>query len=486
MTDATTTTADASPHADPSKVIADQPAAEAKADPATAPKKRAKGKSAKSAKKAERKAKVKAAAATNPKPEPKEVAGDKADPKKSAGKKPPKGKPAPQLKDKRPAPKLESHPLDALTFDPSNQNRESMYDDATVRRYVEALLRGAKFPPLVAVREKPGGPLLVIAGFNRGEAIRRWNAVTDPKAVISPPAEFCGEGHKPFIAVEVLVYKGTPEDARYWALSENDDHGLARTSGDERKALGRLLNDPDMLGRAAAHVAPGLPLDRVLAGVCKVSKGLVAKVLAERGQMIRGAKIVSRPADAPPPAVGKGDRGAAAPPAAPSSAGTGKGDAGTPAAPPVPHKDEHLVPDSTRRGIAAAAGMTSGGAAAARRVANAVNDLANSDAGRWFVYLFGPKGTKDLRQVTKTTQAGGRLVWEWTGTLARLVAAMSSAKPVDWCKPCKGGGCKHCRDTGMIPNNRAYLPKTGKPGDLFKIARDIEKDPVFANGGEEA
>jgi len=184
-------------------------------------------------------------------------------------------------RDNRPKPTLEQVALERLTFDPELQMRAELFNEATVERYLEAMQNGDEFPAIDIVREtaplrhKPKEfservRLLVIDGFNRGEAWLRFGVASVP----------------------VNVFEGTYEVARFWSLNSNAKNAESRTDADARRALTTLLDTPGLFRRAKEWVYPGQDLTRSIAAAAGVSKGLIAKVLRERGLAVRKDELV--------------------------------------------------------------------------------------------------------------------------------------------------------------------------------------------------
>lgn len=184
-----------------------------------------------------------------------------------------------------------------LNFDPSNQSRVNLTDDHTVSEYTEIYKDEGKakaLPPLRVV--DTGETYYVFDGFNRGAALAAAGIVE----------------------VEVEVYPGSKQDAMFYALRSNANRGLSRTSADCQKAVETVLDDPELFARVVASAKKHGGLNRAMAAACGVSKGLVSKVLNNRGKTFRGDQIVNLPTksqsvtapvkgDATPPAhVGSG------------------------------------------------------------------------------------------------------------------------------------------------------------------------------------
>lgn len=206
---------------------------------------------------------------------------------------------------KRPKPKREWLPLEKLTFDARLQLRwfpdGKLFDEATVEAYREARQNGAEFPPLEVVEEQQGKRTLYWAfgGFHRGEMFRR-------------------EGVN---SVECLVYPGTFDDARFWALSQNSNHGRPRSADECRLAFDRLIDHPELLDRVMQTVKESGGVQRSIAAACGLSVSVVGKYLEAKGLQAdrRTGKLVPIPkpaVEATVPALAPAPKQPAAAPAA--------------------------------------------------------------------------------------------------------------------------------------------------------------------------
>ena len=96
-----------------------------------------------------------------------------------------------------------------------------MLNDGIVSEYAEAMLEGAKFPPVIVYRD--GAVHWLADGYHRLEAAE--------------------EAGKKNIAAEIR--DGTKRDATLFACSANRDHGLRRTWADVRRAITTLVQDAE-------------------------------------------------------------------------------------------------------------------------------------------------------------------------------------------------------------------------------------------------
>lgn len=137
--------------------------------------------------------------------------------------------------------------LDAIRVDGDTQARAAGLDLGTVAEYVTALEDGATFPPVTVIAE--GSDLWLADGFHRVEAHRRAGRET----------------------IAAVVTEGTRRDAVLVACTANATHGLRRTNADKRRAVARLLADPEWATWS----------DREIGRHCGVSNTMVSNMRAE-------------------------------------------------------------------------------------------------------------------------------------------------------------------------------------------------------------
>ncbi|VTT98902.1 Streptomycin biosynthesis operon possible regulatory protein, putative OS=Acaryochloris marina (strain MBIC 11017) GN=AM1_F0130 PE=4 SV=1 [Gemmataceae bacterium] len=274
--------------------------------------------------------------------------------------------------------------------------------------------------PLLQLRRLPGGattdPKVV-------EAYRE--VIDDPDEDGLPPVDVVSDADDPTVAdatnwltdgfqrlaaheaagkasVECVVYKGTHRDALLRALGANKRQSLlARTDADRRHSVETLLSAPDLMKRvrAAAKEDGVSGTTRALAQACGVSKGLVAKVLKEKGLVVtRKGDVVpalKEPA-APPPPAEPVSPARASEPEEPEPEPTAAGPAYT-VTPARPRSEAELLADV----IAA--------------IRDRVERYAESVEGRWLLGAAGPMGLP--------------LVRDDSSKLLAISAAISSAAP---------------------------------------------------------
>lgn len=136
---------------------------------------------------------------------------------------------------------MKNIPLKQIRIDGGTQTRAAISQD-TVQEYAEAVLEGAKFPPVDVFHD--GVETWLADGFHRYHAHKRAE-VTD---------------------IPATVHTGSLDDALVFALGANAKNGLRRTNEDKRKCVELAL------GRFADRS------DRWIAEACGVSNVLVSKI----------------------------------------------------------------------------------------------------------------------------------------------------------------------------------------------------------------
>jgi hypothetical protein len=134
--------------------------------------------------------------------------------------------------------------LDSIRIDPALQPRVTV-DQAVVAEYADAMEAGDTFPAIVVFHD--GSTFWLADGWHRVEAAR---SVRDKRALLAE------------------VHEGTRRDALLYSLGANAAHGLRRSNEDKRKAVARVLADPEWATWS----------DREIGRVCHVGHPLVASV----------------------------------------------------------------------------------------------------------------------------------------------------------------------------------------------------------------
>jgi len=130
--------------------------------------------------------------------------------------------------------------------DPGAQMRVEMRAE-TVNDYAEAMLNDADFPPVILYHD--GTDYWLGDGYHRVAAARKIERET----------------------VKAEVREGTARDAILCGVGANATHGLQRTQADKRRAIERLMSDPEWARWS----------DRKIAEAVKVDHKTVAKVRRE-------------------------------------------------------------------------------------------------------------------------------------------------------------------------------------------------------------
>jgi hypothetical protein len=115
----------------------------------------------------------------------------------------------------------------------------------TVNEYANEMLDGAVFPPIVAFDD--GADLWLAEGFHRVEAKRKI-------------------GHETIMAE---IRKGSARDAILYGIGANATHGLRRTQADRRRAVERLLKDPEWARWSDRKIAETAKVDHKTVGTIR-------------------------------------------------------------------------------------------------------------------------------------------------------------------------------------------------------------------------
>lgn len=138
--------------------------------------------------------------------------------------------------------------LDKITTNAGTQARAKI-SQATIDNYAEAMLAGAKFPPVTLFGD--GINIYLADGFHRYFAAKKIGAPN----------------------IEAVLHEGTLRDAILHSLRANFNHGLQRTNEDKRKAVTIMLEDFEWESWS----------DREIAKHCEVGHTLVSKLRKELG-----------------------------------------------------------------------------------------------------------------------------------------------------------------------------------------------------------
>jgi hypothetical protein len=153
------------------------------------------------------------------------------------------------------APILEDIPLSRIK-DGGAQTRVEKTSPDIINEYAEAMLKGDGFPPVILYFD--GTDYWLGEGYHRVEATRKL----ERDSILAD------------------VRRGTARDAILCGIGSNATHGLRRTPADKRRAVERLLADPEWAQWS----------DRKIAEAAKVDHKTVAKIRREMGGEIPTGK----------------------------------------------------------------------------------------------------------------------------------------------------------------------------------------------------
>jgi len=150
----------------------------------------------------------------------------------------------------QPNPEADGRAMDSIPLswikDSGAQMRVEMRDE-TVNDYATDMLNGVMFPPVVVFHD--GNDYWLGDGFHRVEAGRKIDRET----------------------IVAEIRKGSARDAILHGIGSNATHGLRRTQADKRRAVERLLKDPEWARWS----------DRKIAAVAKVDHKTVGTIRRE-------------------------------------------------------------------------------------------------------------------------------------------------------------------------------------------------------------
>ncbi len=129
----------------------------------------------------------------------------------------------------------------------------------TVHDYADEMINGTTFPPIIVYHD--GIDYWLADGYHRVEAARKIDGET----------------------IHAVIREGTERDAILFGIGANAAHGLRRTQSDKRRAVERLLNDPEWMRWS----------DRKIAKVAKVDHKTVGKIRREISGGIPNPKPIS-------------------------------------------------------------------------------------------------------------------------------------------------------------------------------------------------
>lgn len=175
--------------------------------------------------------------------------------------------------------------LAEIRLDGGTQPRVAM-DPTAINDYAEAIKAGDKLPP-ITVFDDGHNNLWLADGFHRYAAAK-------------------AAGHD---SIWADIKKGTQRDAVIYAVGANITHGLRRTSADKRRAIERLLLDPEWRQWSDAEIARRVVVDPKTVAAVRADISLTFNVteptkrLGADGRVINITNIGNRPTAAPTPTM---------------------------------------------------------------------------------------------------------------------------------------------------------------------------------------
>lgn len=140
-------------------------------------------------------------------------------------------------------------PIELLIIDAGTQSRLKISED-TVQDYVEVIERSEgiwQFPPLDVFTDGSDDNYMIADGFHRYHAARRRGVEQVP----------------------CVIHKGTASDARIFAMTANDRHGLRMTRADKHACIEWLLDNCEDLSAATIAAKAGVSRRTVTSFVAK-------------------------------------------------------------------------------------------------------------------------------------------------------------------------------------------------------------------------
>lgn len=145
-------------------------------------------------------------------------------------------------------------------------------DDGIIQEYAEAMIAGDVFPPVTVFHD--GAAYWLADGFHRANASLRAGRET----------------------IDATVHQGTQRDAILWSISANATHGLRRTNEDKRRAVTRLLSDPEWAGWSNREIARRAAVDDKFVGTVRQALSADNPQIDERRVTRNGTEYVMQTA----------------------------------------------------------------------------------------------------------------------------------------------------------------------------------------------
>jgi len=138
----------------------------------------------------------------------------------------------------------------------------------TVNDYAEEMLRGADFPPVILYCD--GTTYWLGDGYHRVEAARKIERES----------------------IKAEIRQGTARDAILCGVGANATHGLQRTQADKRRAIERLLRDPEWARWSDRKIAEAAKVDHKT--VSKIRRELSGEIPTPAKAMLPSGEIPTK------------------------------------------------------------------------------------------------------------------------------------------------------------------------------------------------
>ena len=136
-----------------------------------------------------------------------------------------------------------------------------------INEYAADMLDGAAFPPVVLYDD--GADLWLADGFHRVEAARKIGRET----------------------IDAQIRQGSARDAVLHGVGSNAVHGLRRTQADKRRAVERLLKDPEWAKWSDRKIAKAARVDNKT--VAAVRRELLGEFLTSATKKAKGEEFLT-------------------------------------------------------------------------------------------------------------------------------------------------------------------------------------------------
>lgn len=165
----------------------------------------------------------------------------------------------------------------AIRLDGGTQPRATLHTD-WVQDYAADMVAGATFPPIVVFFD--GADHWLADGFHRTNAALAVGLAT----------------------IEADIRQGTQRDAILYSVGANSDHGHRRTNDDKRRAVLRLLNDPEWAAWSDREISRRCGVTHEVVGRLRPPPPVVAPIVTPEIEPASGVKRQIEPERPAPPA----------------------------------------------------------------------------------------------------------------------------------------------------------------------------------------